>query len=120
MPALQGTHDRQAREARVVRALRGRRLISLDCVRTPVYWSVMANRREIDEGRHEMRQLQRMADRVSSLILNSDYPDVDIEIEIAKLREATEAMFPGRQQLFSMIYESRFERLRQQFRSGRE
>ena len=63
--------------------------------------------------------LQQMADRVCSRILDDDYPDIDIEIAIGNLRETAAAWFPGRQELFRMIYESRFERLRQQFRLRR-
>ena len=63
-----------------------------------------------------MRELQRGADRVCSLILDDDYPDVDIQIAIERLRELAEEWFPGTEELFVRIYESRFERLRQQFR----
>ena len=62
------------------------------------------------------RELQNAADRVCSLILDESYPDIDIEIAIANLREMADRWFPGRQDLFAMIYESRFERLRAQFR----
>jgi hypothetical protein len=34
-----------------------------------------------------MRELQRMADRVCTLILSSDLPAIDIEIEKSKVRE---------------------------------
>ncbi len=67
----------------------------------------------------QVRDLQQMADRVCSRILDDDYPDIDIEIAIGSLRETAEDWFPGREELFRMIYESRFERLRQQFRSRR-
>ncbi len=59
-----------------------------------------------------------MADRICSRILDESYPDVDIEIAIQNLRERAEDWFPGREDLFRMIYEARFERLRQQFRSA--
>jgi len=64
-----------------------------------------------------MRELQRMADRVCSLILMADYPDIDIEIEEAKVREKCEELFPDRLELYEMIYESRFNRLWEQFRT---
>ena len=60
-----------------------------------------------------MRELQRMADHVCSLILISDYPEIDIEIEKSKVRERCEEPYPD---LYEMIYESRFNRLREQFR----
>ncbi|MCK4283197.1 MAG: hypothetical protein KAX44_02685 [Candidatus Brocadiae bacterium] len=69
-----------------------------------------------DEERR-YRELQRRADRVSSLIVASDFPAIDVVIEIRKLREFAEENFPGRVALFERIYESRFKRLWEQFRS---
>jgi hypothetical protein len=67
-------------------------------------------------GREKMAQLSRLADRVSVLILRDDYPEIDVVIEIENLRETAREMFPGREQLFEMIYVSRFRRLWEQFR----
>jgi hypothetical protein len=64
-----------------------------------------------------MRDLQRMADRVCVLILSSDLPAVDIEIEKNKVRERCLELYPDREELYKMIYESRFQRLSEQFRS---
>ncbi len=66
--------------------------------------------------REKMKELQRMADRVCSLILISDYPEIDIEIERSKVRERCEELYPDRMDLYEMIYESRFDRLWEQFR----
>ena len=63
-----------------------------------------------------MRELQRMADHVCSLILISDYPEIDIEIEESKVRERCEEWYPDSMVLYEMIYESRFNRLQEQFR----
>ena len=63
-----------------------------------------------------MRELQRMADHVCSLILISDYPEIDIEIEKSKVRERCEELYPNSMELYEMIYESRFNRLQEQFR----
>jgi hypothetical protein len=60
--------------------------------------------------------LQRKADRLSSLIVASDYPDVDIDVEIAALRRWCRNHLPDRLELFEMVYVSRFRRLREQFR----
>jgi len=68
------------------------------------------------DTRLKMEELQRMVDRVCVLILRDDYPEIDIEIEKAKVRERCEELFPGRLDLFEMIYESRFQRLWEQFR----
>ena len=67
-------------------------------------------------ARQTMRELQRMADRLCTLILTSDYPDIDITIERASLRSKCEELFPDRMDLYDMVYESRFDRLMEQFR----
>lgn len=69
--------------------------------------------------REKMAVLRRAADRVSTLILSTDLPEVDILIERNKLRALCEELFPGREDLFEMIYESRFDRLREQFGDDR-
>lgn len=61
------------------------------------------------------QELQRRADRITSLILYSDYPDVDIDIEIQKLRRWCGEHLPERLELFELVYVSRYRRLRQQF-----
>ena len=61
-----------------------------------------------------------MADQVSSLILLEDYPRIDIEIEKSRVREECERLFPERMALYEMVYESRFERLWDQFRAPLE
>lgn len=70
--------------------------------------------------RRKMRELQRMADYVCMLIVASDYPQIDIEIEKAKVRNRCEELYPDRMDLYEMIYESRFARLWYQFREARE
>jgi hypothetical protein len=67
-------------------------------------------------ARRNMGRLRRAADRVCSLILMSDYPEIDIELEKAKVRQLAEELFPDRMDLYEMIYESRFRRLWEQFR----
>jgi len=63
-----------------------------------------------------MREVQRMADWVCVLILSSDLPAIDIEIEKDKVRQRCLELYPGRERLYEMIYESRFDRLWEQFR----
>ncbi|HHT9133728.1 MAG TPA: hypothetical protein ACFYD2_02390 [Candidatus Avalokitesvara rifleensis] len=70
--------------------------------------------------RRKMLELQRMADYVCMLIVASDYPQIDIEIEKAKVRNRCEELYPDRMDLYEMIYESRFDRLWYQFREARE
>jgi hypothetical protein len=61
-------------------------------------------------------ELQRRADRLCALIVASDYPDVDIDVEIAGLRRWCERRMPDRLDLFELVYASRFRRLREQWR----
>jgi len=72
------------------------------------------------DPREVMRDLQRMADRVRVLILSSDLPAIDIEIEKNKVRERCLELYPDREELYEMIYESRFQRLWDQFRGEPE
>jgi len=67
-----------------------------------------------------MEELKREADRICVHILRSDYPDVDIAIERARLREWCERTFPDRMDLYDMVYESRFDRLLEQFGADKE
>jgi hypothetical protein len=69
-------------------------------------------------GRQKMARLARLADRVSVLVLREDYPEIDVVIAVENLRQTAAEMFPGRQELFEMIYASRFRRLWTQFRGG--
>ena len=68
-------------------------------------------------GRDLAEDLKRQADRICFLIVASDYPDVDIDIEIHNLRKWCEKHLPEHRDLFEIIYVNRFQRLREQFRS---
>jgi hypothetical protein len=72
------------------------------------------------DPREPMQEVQRMADRVCTLILSSDLPAIDIEIEKNKVRERCVELYPDREHLYEMIYASRFERLWDQFRGQDE
>lgn len=63
-----------------------------------------------------MQDLQRLADRVCVMILSSDLPEVDIEIEKSEVRERCLELCPDREDLYDMLYEARFQRLWDQFR----
>ena len=65
----------------------------------------------------EYRTLQRDADLICMLIVSSDLPEVDIEIAKNKLRAEVEENWPDRLRLYEMIFESRFDRLWQQWRT---
>ncbi|MBI3320435.1 MAG: AAA family ATPase [Candidatus Omnitrophica bacterium] len=64
-----------------------------------------------------IRTLQRQAEEISDLIVAGEVPEIDIEIQKAKLREMIARVLPDRVALYHLIYESRFRRLWQQFRS---
>jgi len=76
----------------------------------------MADKSLEEEQRY--RELQRRTDRIGSLIVASDYPAIDVVIEIRKARDFADEHFPGRMYLFDGIYGNRFRRLWEQFRSG--
>lgn len=69
-----------------------------------------------DDPRDSMRSLQRGADRICVHILDAGYPLVDVHIEREALREECAQLFPERLWLFDLVYESRFDRLIQQWR----
>ena len=64
----------------------------------------------MDDPRESRREMQRMADHVCVLILGSDLPAIDIEIEKGKVRECCLELYPDREKLYEMVYESRFQR----------
>ena len=59
-------------------------------------------------------ELRRRADGITNLLLYSDVPRIDIEIEKNELREWVARRMPEKLRLFEMIYESRWKRLEEQ------
>jgi hypothetical protein len=70
---------------------------------------------ETDEETH--RNFQRRIDRLCSLIVASDCTEREIDIERLHLRVQAVRLFPEKMPLYDLIYESRFRRLREQFRA---
>ena len=70
-----------------------------------------------DEDEH-VHELQRQADRICEMIVMEEASSIDIEIQQAKLRELVARLFPDKQNLYYLLYESRFRRLWEQFREG--
>lgn len=68
----------------------------------------------------DLRRLTRTAERICQLIVASDYPLIDIQIERSNLREQAEQLCPDRMDIYDRIYESRFDRLIEQFRQEEE
>jgi len=81
---------------------------------------VLRREYEIEAETRRLREFQSRADEISRLIVSTDLPWVDIAIRIEKLRQEAERLFPGKEELFERIYDSRFERLWNQWRSSRE
>lgn len=65
------------------------------------------------------RRFQRSVDRLCFLIVSTDYPERDINIERLHLRTEAARLFPEKFHLYDMIYDSRFRRLWEQFRAER-
>ena len=61
-------------------------------------------------------EMKRRADRISSLILFSDFPWIDIAIEIENLREFCREEAPEKLELYEHLYVNRFQRLWEQWR----
>jgi len=62
------------------------------------------------------RIFQRHVDRLCFLIVATDCSDREIDIERLHLRTQAMKLFPDKMLLFDLIYERRFQRLREQFR----
>jgi hypothetical protein len=71
---------------------------------------------EIEESK--LAEIKNAQDKIIVLILDTDYPKVDIEIEKAKFRELIKKLFPEKAHLYELIYEPRFKRLWEQFREA--
>jgi len=63
------------------------------------------------------RNFQRRIDRLCFLIVASNCTERELEIERLHLRVQAVKLFPGKMPLYDLIYESRFRRLREQFRT---
>ena len=61
-------------------------------------------------------RIKRASEKIASLILNTDYPQVDVEIEKMKFRQLIRSIFPDKIHLYDLIYEPRFKRFWEQFR----
>jgi len=71
------------------------------------------------QTREGLDELARESERIVNLILHSSLPRVDIDIQIEDFREACLRRYPGSDDLFEMIYASRFRRIWEQWKSER-
>lgn len=65
----------------------------------------------------KLSEIKTMQDRIVFLILSAGSEAVDIEIEKMKFRALIQNLFPDKTHLYDLIYEPRFKRLWEQFRS---
>ena len=72
---------------------------------------------ENNEEREKAKEIQEDAEQICRMILNDECGRADIEIAKERLREKVEKLFPGKIETYKMIYEARFNRLWEQFRS---
>jgi hypothetical protein len=61
-----------------------------------------------------LTDVRRRADAITARLLYSDEPAIDIDIAISALREEVARRCPGRLWLFEVLYEARWQRLRDQ------
>jgi hypothetical protein len=73
-----------------------------------------------DAEKKPVLALRRLADRVASMIVTSSYSDLDCALAERECRMECLRLLPERMELYELVYESRFRRLREQFRGGVE
>ena len=73
---------------------------------------------ESETEREKAKTIQSDAQLICQMILSEDYSAVDIEIAKDKLRQMVLELFPDKMETYRMIYESRFKRLWDQFRTS--
>ena len=61
--------------------------------------------------------IQRLGDRVASMIGTSTYSDLECALAERELRMECLSLLPDRMELYDMVYTARFRRLREQFRA---
>jgi hypothetical protein len=62
-------------------------------------------------------EVRRFADRICFLIVATDTPRVDVDIQRTALERRCRQLFPDRMHVYRLVYESRFHRLWEQFRA---
>ena len=69
--------------------------------------------------REGLEALAHEADRIVNLILHTSLPPVDIEVQIQNFRAECLRRYPDGDELFEMVYASRFRRILQQWGNDR-
>ena len=71
------------------------------------------------QARESLDEMARESDRIVNLILHSSLPRIDIDIQIENFRDECLRLYPGSDDLFEMIYASRFRRIWEQWKNER-
>jgi len=71
------------------------------------------------QQREGLEALAREADRIVNLILHTSLPRVDIEVQIENFRAECLRRYPDGEELFEMVYASRFRRILEQWGNDR-
>jgi hypothetical protein len=65
-------------------------------------------------ARRRVDRIRRRADAITTRLLYSDEPDLDLDLAMGELREYVRKIYPDRAWLFDAIYAARWQRLRDQ------
>jgi len=71
----------------------------------------MASEAEIQEENRKVRRLQLVVDLVTSVLWQSDIPLEEASELVAQTRQFALSLFPGQEQTYQLLYQSRFRRL---------
>ena len=71
----------------------------------------MPSEAEIQEENRKVRRLQLVVDLVTNVLWQSDIPLEEASELVAQTRRFALNLFPGREQTYQLLYQSRFRRL---------
>lgn len=74
----------------------------------------------LNDEEERIKEIKWLADKIAFLIVSTDYPRIDLEIEKENFKERINELFPDRAYLYELIYEPRFRRLEEQFREAED
>ncbi|HEY5133796.1 MAG TPA: hypothetical protein VII85_08945 [Candidatus Krumholzibacteriaceae bacterium] len=90
--------------------------IDWESLEREIFGAVNSRSRKVDG--EKAKEIRAMADHIGGLIKQSDFPRVDVEIEIRNFRQFVLEHFPEKEELFKAIYINRFRRLWDEHRKG--
>ena len=71
----------------------------------------MPSEAEIQEENRKVRRLQLVVDLVTNVLWQSDIPLEEASELVAQTRRFALSLFPGQEQTYQLLYQSRFRRL---------